>query len=156
MYTQGLDYLHRISVVPHLSHRLNGHTCKLAFPPGKVMALGHRATAQWSRRWPWATSSSETVWHGHSSQEPLRQGQWQKTLPQRLESFVLAPLTSSTDLRRTMSLQIFHLKKEGSRDPQTPRPFQCFNEITCLPNGLLHTIATASNSHQPVFFEGER
>lgn len=57
----------------------------------------------------------------------MPQGQWQKTLPQRLESFVLALLTSSTDLRCTMSLQIFHLKMEGPRDPRTPRPFQWIN-----------------------------
>ena len=160
MYTQGLDYLHRISVVPHLSHHLDGHTW--SYLPGvglptwesdgfrppcyrpvkQEVALGN--IKQWNPvtwtlfSWKQQCHKDSGRKHSHNAWNHLYWHPWHHQL--------------TSDVRCPSRFSIWRWKDSGPIPEHQDR----FNGLTCLPNGSLHTIATASNSHRPVFFEDGR
>lgn len=126
--TTFIEYMwYEYLIYPIIWMAILDHTCLvLAFPPGKVMALGHRATAQWSRRWPWATSSSETLWHGHSSHENSNAT---GTVAENTPTTPGIICTGTPDIIKwpqtytcPSRFSIWRWKDPG--DPRTPRPFQ--------------------------------
>ena len=105
------------------------------FPPKKVRALGHRATTQWSRRWPWATSSSETVWHGHSSHENSNAT---RTVAENTPTTPGITCTGTPDIinwPQTYDVPPDFPFEQGRIPPGILKHQDRFNGMTCLPNG---------------------
>ena len=107
----------------------------LGLPTQESEGLGHRATTQWSRRWPWATSSSETVWHGHSSHENSNAT---RTVAENTPTTPGITCTGTPDIinwPQTYDVPPDFPFEQGRIPPGILKHQDRFNGITCLPNG---------------------